>query len=334
MLAAFCAASVARAEMRYEWRKVTTSAPWAPRDGAGALVFKDRLWLLGGWNPNDKVHFPRICNNEVWSSEDGLDWTLVKPNTYLDSTFSPVADWEGRHTAGYVVFKDRMWIVGGDANQRYYINDIWNSADGRTWTRVAEKAPWAPRVLHHTFVFKDRIWVMGGQTVPQFAAADEVFHRDVWTSADGVEWEQVRPQEPYWESCGLIGGSAIHEGRIWVLGGATYDTPKRPVRYMANSVWSSADGVHWTCHTEQAPWVPRDYQDVAVFDGRLWLLEGHDGKSNRNDVWYSSDGANWTEVPDTPWKPRHAASVFVYKNALWMVGGNNMESDVWRLVRR
>ncbi|MSS70569.1 MAG: hypothetical protein EXS64_03670 [Candidatus Latescibacteria bacterium] len=132
MLAALCVASVVRAETRYEWRKVTTTAPWAPRDGAGALVFRDRLWLLGGWNPNDKVHFPRICNNEVWSSEEGLDWTLVKPNTYLDATFNPAADWEGRHTAGYVVYKDRMWIVGGDANQRYYINDIWNSADGKT----------------------------------------------------------------------------------------------------------------------------------------------------------------------------------------------------------
>ncbi len=54
---------------------------------------------------------------------------------------------------------------------------------------------------------------------------------------------------------------------------------------------------------------------------------------NSNDVWYSADGVNWSELPDTPWAPRHAASVFVYDNALWMVAGNNMDSDVWKLVR-
>jgi hypothetical protein len=73
---------------------------------------------------------------------------------------------------------------------------------------------------------------------------------------------------------------------------------------------------------------------VAVFDGRLWVLEGYTpGKGNRNDVWYSADGVNWYEVPGTPWKPRHAASVFVHDGALWVVAGNNMESDVWKLRR-
>jgi hypothetical protein len=73
---------------------------------------------------------------------------------------------------------------------------------------------------------------------------------------------------------------------------------------------------------------------VAVFDGRLWVLEGYSqGTGNRRDVWHSSDGANWNEVANTPWTPRHAASVFVHDNALWMVAGNNMESDVWKLIR-
>jgi hypothetical protein len=66
----------------------------------------------------------------------------------------------------------------------------------------------------------------------------------------------------------------------------------------------------------------------------MWLLEGwHKDSGNLNDAWYSSDGATWTELPGTPWSPRHAASVFVYGDALWMVAGNNMEPDVWKLVR-
>src|SRR5262249_36822920 len=104
----------------YRWTPVTNKAPFAPRDGAGALVFKGKMWLVGGWTPGDKTHFPRICNNEVWSSADGVPWALEKPNTFLDRPFDPTRDWEGRHTAGYVVFKDRLWIVGGDVNQGHY----------------------------------------------------------------------------------------------------------------------------------------------------------------------------------------------------------------------
>lgn len=319
---------------RYAWVPVTQKAAFAPRDGAGALVFRDRMWLLGGWNPNDKTHFPRITNNEVWSSQDGLDWRLEKHNTFLGQYFDPKRDWEGRHTAGYVVHKGKMWIVGGDAIQGHYHFDVWNSADGKTWSLVnnGRPVPWGPRVLHHTLAFRGKIWVMGGQTLPQSAPSEEIFYRDIWNTSDGVYWERVTPREPYWSARGMIGGSVIFKGRIWILGGGTYDTPRRPQRNYYNDVWSSPDGVTWTRHVEYAPWAPRQYHDVAVFDGHMWVLEGYN-EVNRNDVWYSDNGVDWYELPTTPWNPRHAASVFVHRDALWMVTGNNLESDVWKLRR-
>ena len=328
-----CIPSQVNAQPDHQWEQVTAQAAFAPRDGAGALVFQNKMWLIGGWNPGDKKHFPRICNNEVWNSADGKTWTLIKPNTFLDRTFDPKKDWEGRHTAGYVVFKDKMWIVGGDVNQGHYHNDVWSSADGKTWELVTDKVPWGPRALHYTVVHQDRIWVIGGQTVPGFAKSDEIFHRDIWNSADGKNWQKIEPKEPYWPQRGMIGGSAVHQGRIWILGGGTYDTPKTPERKFFNDVWSSSDGVAWTRHVDKAPWAPRQYHEVAAFDGKLWVLEGY-YKSNRNDVWYSADGVAWHELPKTPWRPRHAASVFVHDDALWMVAGNNMESDVWKLTRK
>ncbi len=326
---------------QYEWVNVTMNAAFAPRDGAGALSYRGRMWFIGGWNPSaaQREFFPRICNNEVWSSAEGAEWTLVKPNTFKDSTFDATADWEGRHTAGYAVFRDRMWIVGGDVNQGHYQNDVWSSVDGRTWEFVNrdKPVPWGPRALHYTVVHEDRLWVIGGQTMPAFAkeSSEEVFYRDLWTTQNGVDWQEVKPADPYWSARGMIGGSAVFRGRIWILGGGTYDTPQTPTRKFHNDVWSSADGVHWTRHVEAAPWAPRQYHDVAVWDDRLWVMEGYNIEGgNRNDVWHSTDGVHWEEVPDTPWKPRHAASVFVHNGALWMVAGNNMESDVWRLRRK
>jgi len=308
----------------YQWTCVTEKATFAGRDGAGALVFKDKMWLLGGWNPRDKVHFPYICNSEVWSSTDGAVWTLE----------SAQAPWEGRHTAGYVVHDNKMWIVGGDPIQGHYQNDVWCSSDGIHWDLVNDDVPWAPRVLHYTPVFDNKIWVMGGQTVPQFAAGDEIFYNDVWNSPDGATWTRITGKAP-WSPRGMIGGNVTFQNRMWILGGGTYDTPTTPNRNFYNDVWSSADGVNWKRHAESAPWAPRQYHDVAVFDNKMWVLEGYNRDSgNRRDVWYSADGVNWYELPVTPWAPRHAASVFVYKNALWMVAGNNMLPDVWKLTRK
>ena len=95
----------------YEWQNVTMEAAFQPRDGAGALVYKDAMYLVGGWS-RDRTHFPRICRNDVWRSRDGLAWEMIKPNTFIDNRFDSAADWEGRHTAGYVVFQDRIWIAG------------------------------------------------------------------------------------------------------------------------------------------------------------------------------------------------------------------------------
>jgi hypothetical protein len=67
----------------YEWVKVTLNADFPPRDGAGALVKDGKMWLIGGWNPRDRKSFPRICNNEVWCSTNGVTWSLIKPNTFL-----------------------------------------------------------------------------------------------------------------------------------------------------------------------------------------------------------------------------------------------------------
>lgn len=311
--------SDALANPQYVWQQVTDAAAFAPRDGAGALVFNDRMWLLGGWNPGI---FPNKTVSEVWSSTDGATWTLENPQ----------APWERRHTAGNVVHDGKMWVVGGDPLQGHYQNDVWNSADGVNWTQVNSSVPWAPRVLHYTVEFNNKIWVMGGQTTPQFAPAAEAFHSDVWNSTDGVLWNEVADNLS-WGPRGMIGGAAVFNNRVWILGGGTYDTPQRPFRDFYNDVWSSADGVTWQQHLASAPWSPRQYHDVAVFDNRMWVLEGYGpAGSNLKDVWYSADGVNWTEVPATPWAPRHAASVFVYDDALWMVAGNNMQSDVWKLT--
>ncbi|MDP7018056.1 MAG: hypothetical protein QGG36_19790 [Pirellulaceae bacterium] len=318
----------------YQWTQVLKKTPYAPRDGAGILSFQNHIYLLGGWNPHDKHYFPRICNNEVWRSADGERWDLVKPNTFLDGSFDARADWEGRHTGGYAVHDGKMWLIGGDVNQGHYQNDVWNSRDGVQWTQTNPDTPvpWGPRALHYTVAFQDKIWVLGGQTMPAFAESEEQFYRDIWTTRDGKTWRQVSPREPYWSARGMISGSVAFKGRLWILGGGTYDTPTTKTRQYLNDVWSTSDGVTWTKHTADAPWQPRQYHHVAVYDNRMWVIGGYHA-GDINDVWYSSDGENWYSVFGTPWQRRHATSVVAHRGRLWLTLGSCMKPDLWSLKR-
>ena len=51
------------------WKLVNENAAFAPRDSCGEVVYKDRLWILGGWMNSFKDP-PR----DVWSSGNGKCW--------------------------------------------------------------------------------------------------------------------------------------------------------------------------------------------------------------------------------------------------------------------
>jgi hypothetical protein len=162
----------------YAWAELLkqNQGPFGAHDAAGALVYNNLMWLIGGWNPRTLA--PMIATNEVWNSADGVHWTQVKRNTFIPGIFNPLTDWEGRHMAGWVVFDNKMWIVGGDDNSGHYQSDIWNSTDGAHWTKVTDSPQWAlpsagggPRVLYYTVVFNNgsttQIYLIGGQTLPE-----------------------------------------------------------------------------------------------------------------------------------------------------------------------
>src|SRR5271169_5595208 len=80
-----------------DWIKVTDKAGWQPRDSSGEVVFKDRLWILGGWFDSFSAP-PR----DVWSSSDGKTWNLATKE----------APWRFSDLPMTLSFHDRMWIMG------------------------------------------------------------------------------------------------------------------------------------------------------------------------------------------------------------------------------
>jgi hypothetical protein len=285
-----------------------------PADGAGLLAFRDSLWMLGGWNSNKTP----TTSNAVWKSSDGVRWSLVTR-----------APWEGRHTAGWVIFNDRIWIIGGDRNSGHYQRDVWSSPDGLRWDLVTEQVPWSDRITPTVLVFKERLWVIGGTTTGEPPGNGAAFN-DIYSSADGVSWRLESAGAP-WAPRGLILGNLVFAGRMWIAGGGQYDDG----RTYLNDLWSSDDGVNWRCDLIEAPWSGRQYHSVCVHHGKLWVVAGGVGNQlgGTRDVWYSPDGHRWVELPNTPWVERHATSLASLKERLWLVGGSNRSllNDVWSL---
>ena len=351
-------------DKEYDWVSVTPNAPFGPRDGAGGVVFNGKMWLLGGWNP---LRFPLQTANDVWSSVDGANWVMEKPNTFLDASTFPATDWEGRHFAGYQVFDGKMWIVGGDPNQGYYQSDVWSSTNGQTWTRTdrhsvvprvdvatglpypdgqfrpVEIADYGLRGAHVTGTFLNQLFVMGGQRVSDFVnpiwpGAPAKAFNDVWWSTDGATFRELTTTGTIWRPRGYVSDAVEHRSRMWIVGGGlSEDTVSGvPEREYFNDVWSTSDGAAWSSMPTEAPFSARIWHNVKSFDGRLWLINGYDGYKpgqgrlgdNLGDVWYSTDGANWYEAsPPSSFVPRHAGTAWVYNGALYVGSGNAIRGD-------
>ena len=319
VIAGILTSSVCLAQQeKLNWKQETTQAQWQARDSQGEFVYKDHLWVMGGWftakDPN-----PR----DVWKSPDGKNWTCV----------TEVAPWEYSDLPGSLVFKKQMWMLGGrKVPGTACSNEVWSTKDGADWRLVNASAPWRKRLGASSVVFKNRMWIMGG-TENFYQNNDSTLMNDVWSSADGVNWRLETDNAPW--SKRAHGQAVVFDGKIWMMGGGH----RAPKAIPTNDVWCSSDGVNWEQVTGSAPWRPRLWFSTLVYRDRMWVIGGwsSEKEGNCSDVWYSKDGKNWTELKsDVIWSKRHEHAAFVFRDKIWVAGGATgdnhlLDSQVWSL---
>jgi len=61
-----------------------------------------------------------------------------------------------------VVYRDRLWLLGGWNREDGNFGDVRCSDDGAEWTQVTADVVWSPRHEHSALVHDDRIWVIAG----------------------------------------------------------------------------------------------------------------------------------------------------------------------------
>jgi hypothetical protein len=295
----------------YKWIQVTDKAAYKPGYNYPLYSIKNKLWAFHAeeifssaddgktWT---KSKLPSIRRNlyEAQYARFGDAVYAFGRNSgnYEKMNFKPVVSrtadfekWEvltersnlpGRIFMDIVEFKGKLWMLGGFDGKNYY-NDVWNSADGVTWTRVAEKTPWEARnTYNRVVIFKDKLWLIGGGKIDQPPVDD------VWNSEDGNNWTRVT-EKMYTQS--VLGGTpVVYDNKLWLLGINRNDT-------FSNGMLVSADGKEWK--EEAAPWSPRGGIAACVHQGRLYMTGGKYSVTENgrikfiysNDVWYMERSA-------------------------------------------
>jgi hypothetical protein len=246
------------------------------------------------------------------------------------------ASFPGRQFPNSLVYNNAMWIIGGYDTANNYLNDVWSSTNGSSWTNVlpdltgGSSTQFIGRMEHTTLVYNNAMWVIGGDNGLLGGSLN-----DVWTSTNGSTWTQTASAS----SANIFPGrgnhaSVVFNNTMWVIGGFGASSP-----YFLNDVWASTDGANWYEATAGAAFSARQGHSSVVFNNAMWVIGGQSNSSYLNDVWTSTNGVNWTQVlantnspGSTQFSQRNYFACFVYNNAMWVVGGfanGALADDVW-----
>ena len=165
---------------------------WAARAYFQAVTKNGQIYVFGG---QDFQLPASTFFNDVWSSPDGVNWTQL----------SAAAPWDGRAGLSAAVLGDYIYVLGGSRTinieqiklfepPRIYYNDVWRSRDGVDWELMSPAAPWEPRAGAVLLAKDDRLLLLGGEdgfTCEPLPDCDPPYFNDVWSSADGANWEIV-----------------------------------------------------------------------------------------------------------------------------------------------
>ena len=229
------------------WYSSDHDAQWGVLYGAAHASYRGALWRVGGFVQSADR---RTLTSDVWRSPDGRRWQRV----------STTAPWSPRARAHLVPFRDTLWLIGGEPNDRA----LWFTTDGVVWgsrdaTGLPDGNPQA--VLVHGAA----LWILGH-------GAWETATNDVWSSSDGRTWTRVAAAAG-WPARTFAGFAVLHD-RLWVLGGAG-----------RRDVWSSADGIHWRQASAPLPGPPRAADYSVVFQDALWVFGGKTGGLGGTGFW-------------------------------------------------
>jgi len=285
----------------FDWQKLPSV--WGGLISHSSVVFQDKIWVMGGKDKDE------LSTNAIWSSSDGANWVKVSTKNV----------WPARSSHKSVIFDNKIWVMGGISSTDEQLNDVWSSSDGLTWTEVTDAAAWPVRADFASIVFDNKIFVMGGWSATSPQGGEFTHYNDVWSSADGKNWEQFTAEAAWGERAHF--SAYTFDSKLFVAGGLA-SMPQREY----SDIYSSADGKIWSTVGELPE--ARGAGDIVSANGSLYFIDGYDNDQAYSYSFYSKDGISWSQADNAlagPIRSFHAAAFF--KNKIWLIGGTDFTDD-------
>lgn len=274
--------------------------------GQGLVKFNNELFVTSG-NTTSTIGGTPVVIGKIWTEANATAFPY-------GITYAPLIE-----------FNNKLWYLGGLTSTLAVVNDVYNSVDGFTWTKLTVTTPFTARYYHSAFVLNNKLWIVGG-----FNGASTL--GDIWNTSDGITWTQVVPAASF-SARSVFNQVISFNGYLYLLGG--HDG----VNYL-NDVWKSLDGLTWSLVSTTGIWSIRGEFSPVVYNGELYVIGGRlidQAGVITAEIYKTSDGATWSLVTASPgFSARLGAAIYNYNLALFIVGGSHDGSsslaDVWTSI--
>lgn len=184
------------------------------RQRVPAVVFNNKLFVVGGsgYPSFGNLAYSGTNYRDVWSTSTGTTWDSVNAAPAFIARSSPAL----------VVHKNKLWLIGGRTGTGIttadnYLNDVWTSADGNTWTQVTTSTTFTARWGHQVISYNNELFLIGGETF-------DGVQNDMWVSSDdGVNWTKVQAGNPRALPASFTGRTCfsafVQDNTVWIVGG-------------------------------------------------------------------------------------------------------------------
>ena len=164
------------------FRSVCICNIWSPREQHAVAVYKNKIYLTGGFVWLDQhVCAGRACGggyrspiNDVWWTTDAFAWLTIGYGT-MEAEWSPRAGhqlivpfYSELYSLNLATEDGLMYMVGGQTfdmkanNTREFLGDVWVTSDGAKWTKVRDSSDdnTFPARSHHVAAMIDDVMVI------------------------------------------------------------------------------------------------------------------------------------------------------------------------------
>jgi len=255
-------------------------------------VFNGSVWSVGGKRPLVSLGF----NSEVWRSANAVAWESV--------VFEPFA---GRIGHTLTVYDEKLWLIGGVANDGRFLGEVWSSEDGSTWNLITDSPAFLDAAFHDVVVFDNKLYLIADRGGDDRKVS-------VWSSSNGSDWQL--------EADNAFSGrdeykAVVFDDTMYVIGGKNSITQDP-----TNEIWMSVNGADWIQLETNSIFTPRSSHTATVYKNKVFVAGGRGISGAEGNLWYTEDMVNWFE--HEPFTSEigildHAALTFGDK--LWLFGG-------------